>query len=147
MTDLDEWIESARRTERSVRLYQRPDLVADLDELDRRIEMDRASGQDVEDLVAEWQLVAQRFANSGLTIRVRGLSGAEIKTLQAEALIERLELDEIGVKVISTACVDPLISPDQLRKLIDAVGESQVMLLGQAVVAACAEPPRVSADE
>lgn len=144
--NVDEWIDGARRTERSVRLYQRPDLIADLDELDRRIELARAAGEPTEPLVEEWQAVAQRFANSGLLVRVRSLSGAEVQAMQAEALIERLELDAIGLAAIAAACVEPSLTVEQLSRLLDKVGESQVMLLGQAVVAACAEPPEVNSD-
>lgn len=143
---LDEWIDGAKRTERAVTLYQRADLIADLDDLDRRITLARAAGDDIGDLVDQWQATAQRFAVSALTVRVRGLTGAEIKALQATAMLDRLELDEVGAQVIAAACIDPVITPTQVRSLIDAVGEAQVVKLGAAVVAACNEAPEVPTD-
>lgn len=142
--NVDEWIAGATRTERAVTLYQRPDLLADLDDLDRRIDAARLAGDNLEPLVEEWTAVAQRFANSALTVRVRGLTGAEIKTLKAEALLHRIELDETAANVIAHAAIDPVFTVAQVFALIDAVGEAQVLKLSEAVIAACVAAPEVS---
>lgn len=142
--DVDAWIGSATRTHRAVTLYQRADLIAELDDLDRRILLSTTAGDSTAELTQEWETVAQRFANSALTVTVRGLTSAEIKLLKAEALLERLELSESGANLIASATVEPKLTAVQVMALVDAVGEAQVLKLGQAVVAACTMPPVVN---
>lgn len=143
---VDDWIEGAKRTERQVTIYQRADLLADLDDLDRQIDLaQRANDVDLlAELDAQWQAVAQTFSNSALHIRIRGLSGDEIKALKAEASLNRIELDETSAAVIAAATVDPKLSTEQVLRLVQTVGDAQVMKIAQTVNDACLIPAEVT---
>ncbi len=142
---VDEWIEGGRRTERSVTIYQRGDLLADLDDLDRQIDLaQRANDTDaLADLDAKWQAIAHTFSNSALSIRVRGLSADEIRALKAEASLNRIELDETSAAVIAAATVEPKLSTDQVLRLVQTIGDAQVVKIAQTVTAACLIPAEV----
>lgn len=142
---VDEWIDDARRTERLVSIYQRADLLADLDELDLAIDVARRAN-DVDalaDLDTQWQATAQTFSNSALHIRVRGLSGDEIRALKAEASLNRSELDETSAAVIAAATVEPKLTTEQVLRLVQTIGDAQVVKIAQTVTAACLIPAEV----
>ena len=141
--NVDEWIAGASRTHRSVTLYQRADVLADLDEIDRAIDEAKLAGTDTTDLVEKWTATAKVFTDSALVVRVRGLSGLEVKALRAEALLGRLELDDAGAKVIAAACISPDFTSDQIIALVGALGEPQVAQLSAAVLEATGEIPGV----
>ncbi len=144
--NVDEWINEGRRTERLVTIYQRGDLLADLDDLDRRIDLAQRAN-DVETLAeldAQWQGVAQTFSNSALNIRIRGLSGDEIKALKAEASLDRAELDETSASVIAAATVEPKLTTEQVLRLVQTIGDAQVMKIAQTVNDACLLPAEVA---
>ena len=149
--DLDAWLEDADRPERSVTVYQKAGLIADLDRLEAQItnadddEVDGPSmGGGVGKLRAEYAKVAKQFHDSALTIRVRSVSDSE----QAELREKNPDLDQraLGKLVLSEAFVSPKASPEQVGKLERVLGDAQFSLVVGAWQQACRAVPAVSAD-
>jgi len=149
--DLDAWLEDADRPERSVTVYQKAGLIADLDRLAEQIqnadddEVDGPSmGGGVGKLRAEYAKVAKQFHDSALTVRVRSVSDSE----QAELREKNPDLDQraLGKLVLSEAFVSPKASPEQVGKLERVLGDAQFSLIVGAWQQACRAVPAVSAD-
>lgn len=150
--DLDAWLADAERTERSVTVYQKASLIADLDVLAERIanadEEEDADGPSmgggVGRLRAEYAKLAKQFHDSALTVRVQSVSRDE----QQE--IEKANPDatpaELGRHIISAALVHPKASPAQVGKLNKAIGDVQFGRILETYYAANREAPVVSAD-
>ena len=149
--DFDKWLDGADRPERSVTVYQKAGLIADLDALAERInaadedEVDGPPmGGGVGKLRGEYAKLAQEFHDSALTIRVQSLTAAE----QSELGAANPELDarEIGAVVLAEAITSPKITPAQVKKLEKKLGPAQFKRIADAFHAACYAEPKVSAD-
>jgi hypothetical protein len=149
--DLDAWLDGADRPERSVTVYQRAGLIADLDRLAEQIrnadddEIDGPSmAGGVGQLRAEYAKVAKQFHDSALTVRVRSVSQSE----QSEIRDRNTDLDEraLGKLVLSDAFVSPKATPEQVGKLERILGDAQFSLIVGAWQQACRAVPAVSAD-
>jgi len=149
--DLDAWLEDADRPERSVTVYQKAGLIADLDRLGELIqnadddEVDGPSvGGGVGKLRAEYAKLAKQFHDSALTVRVRSVPEDE----QAEIREKNPDLDAtaLGRIVLSEAFVSPKASPEQVGKLARVIGDAQFSLIVKAWQQACRAVPVVSAD-
>lgn len=141
MSDLDEWIDSAQRTHRSVTLYARADLIADLDRLDREIQIAREADEPTGDLDAAWEDTARRFHESALTITVRGLTDAEFRAIRTQANIDKVDASTLGARLLAEAIVSPSFSVEQLLALEDKVGEAQIGRIVAAYTLASREQP------
>lgn len=156
--DLDAWIDGAERPARSVTVYQRAGLIADLDALAERIENaeadqsaedpynERAIGEQSESqkLRAEYAKLAQQFHDSALTIRLEGRDDAEKRDIaKANAGLTGTQL---GYVVIADAIQSPKITPAQLEKLEGKIGQLQFDRIISRFHEACTEMPAVSAD-
>lgn len=141
--NVDEWIDGAQRTHRSVTIYQRADLIADLDELDRQIQIAERSGftDEVTDLQTTWDTIATQFKNSGLTITVRGLHESEFKAIRAQANIDNVNETVLGARLLEAAIVEPVFTEAQLLRLEDKIGNAQIGRIVAAYVKASREQP------
>ncbi len=155
--DLDAWIADAERPARSVTVYQKAGLIADLDALGERIQnADDAEGEEQvyerglteqnesQRLRAEYQKLAQKFHDSALVIKLEGRSEAE-KVVLAKAN-QGLTGTQLGYVVIADAIQSPKVTPAQLEKLAGKLGEVQFNRIIARFYEACNEIPAVSAD-
>lgn len=149
--NLDAWLDDADRPERSVTVYQKAGLIADLDRLAAQIEnadeeeVDGPSmGGGVGKLRSDYAKIAKQFHDSALTVRVRSISEDE----QAELREKNPDLDRrgLGQLVLSEAFVSPKATPEQVGKLERILGDAQFSLIVNAWQQACLAVPVVSAD-
>jgi hypothetical protein len=153
--DFDAWLEGAERPERSVTVYQKASLIADLDALEAKI---LAADDDEDDvyergltqadparkLRAEYQKLAKQFHDSALTIRVQGHDEDEKREI-AKANKDLLP-GELGYVILADAITSPKVTADQLKRLAKKVGEAQFNQIPAAYQKASSEIPVVSAD-
>ena len=146
MIDVDAWIDGAKRTHRAVTVYQRADLIADLDSLTRQISIAESAkdADTVAALTAEWEQVAAQFSASGLEIRVRGLSGAEMASITAQSKLDKVDALESAARMSAAAIVEPEFTVPQLLALQGAIGEAQMGLIVGAWSDASTRPPQVN---
>ena len=155
--DIDAWLDGAERPTRSVTIYQRAGLIADLDALEERIRIaeidegvehveERRLGErtESEKLRAEYARLAQQFHESALTIRVEGRDESEREALVMP--IPNLNPKQRGAVVLADAIVSPKFTPEQLEKLAAKVGEVQFSQVVTRFHEACEAMPKVSAD-
>jgi len=147
--DFDAWLDGADRPQRSVTVYQKAGLIADLDALAVRIE--HADGEDEVDgpsmaggaqkLRAEYARLAEQFHNSALTIRVKGHDDDEKRVFVKDN-------PEGGVvyEVLADAFLEPKVTPAQVKRLEKTIGQAQFALVLAAYHQASTEVPVVSAD-
>lgn len=147
--DIDAWLEDAERPARSVTVYQKAGLIADLDALQERIE--NAEDEDVDgpsagggSLRSQYAKLAKQFHDSALVIKVEGRSDAE-KIALAKAN-PGLTGTQLGYITIADAIQSPKVTPAQLEKLADKIGETQFNQIIARFHEACTEVPAVSAD-
>lgn len=147
--DIDAWLEDAERPARSVTVYQKAGLIADLDALESRIrnadddEVDGPSmGGGAAKLRAEYADLARKFHASALTIRIEGRD--ENERVKAAAAATDPELR--GAAVLADAIQSPKFTPAQVKKLAGKIGEAQFGLVVDRFNEACAAIPSVSAD-
>lgn len=146
--DLDAWISGAERTVRSAIVYQKANLIAELDVLAERIanaereeavdgpSMGGGSGK----LRAEYARLADEFKKSALTVRMKALTFDEKKE------IEKAHKTDAGLYALSASMVEPKCTPEQIEKLEAAIGNAQMGLIIRAYNRACDDAPTVSAD-
>ncbi len=155
--DLDAWIADAERPARSVTVYQKAGLIADLDALAERIQNadDAESEEQVYErglteqnesqrLRAEYQKLAQKFHDSALVIKLEGRTDAEKNEITKAN--PGLTGTQLGYVVIADAIQSPKVTPAQLEKLADKVGELQFGQILGMFHQASTELPTVSAD-
>lgn len=150
--DFDAWLDGAERPERSVTVYQKAGLIADLDRLAEQIEHadedDDVDGPSmaggVGRLRAEYARVAQQFHDSGLSIRIQALD--EPEKLDMRKTNPDLSPTQLGYLVISSAITSPKMTPAQLEKLEKRIGETQFNRVIAKFHEVCNEMPSVSAD-
>lgn len=148
--DLDAWIDGAERPARSVTVYQKAGLIAELDRLGARIE----NAEDDEDidgpsmgggsLRAEYAKVAKRFHDSALTFTIRGHDDDEKREMAKSN--PGIDAGELGYIVIADAITSPKVTPAQLKRIEKKIGEAQFSQIPVAYHQACTEIPTVSAD-
>ena len=149
--DIDAWLNDADRPARSVTVYQKAGLIADLDVLEEQIR--NAEGEDVDGpsmgggvgkLRAKYADLAQKFHDSAITVRVQSLTQQE----QA-ALLEGHDDDSMadrGAIVMAEAITHPKMTPAQLKRLNSVLGDAQFSRITTAWNQACRNAPEVSAD-
>lgn len=94
--DLDAWLDGAKRTERSVIVYGRADLLADIDllEAEQRTlksipEEDRSmGGDDADELQRKIDDLNVQMNASKMVLRVRSLIGEELESIRVQANID-----------------------------------------------------------
>lgn len=145
--DIDAWLEDAERPARSVTVYQKAGLIADLDALEARIES--AEDEEVDgpsagggSLRSQYAKIAKRFHDSALTIRVEGRS--EQERIKVAAGVEDPTLR--GATVLADAILSPKFTPKQVEKLAAKLGDAQFQRIVDRFNEASKEIPAVSAD-
>lgn len=149
--DLDAWLTDAKRPERSVTVYKRADLIADLDELERQIDNAHRAGAEEESLSssgakieAEYLAKLQEFHDSALTIRVRGLTQEEMNAIHSEGKKAKENQTQIGRRLIEAALVSPRINAAGLERLANAIGDAQMTQIVNAYQLATMKAPVVT---
>lgn len=147
--DLDAWIADAERPTRSVTVYQRAGLLADLDELAERIS--NAEDDDIDgpsagggSLRSQYAKLAQQFHDSALTIRIEGRTEREREDVVLR--VPGLTPEQRGAVVLADAIVSPRFTPGQVEKLAAKLGEVQFSRIVTRFHEACNDLPVVSAD-
>lgn len=147
--DIDAWLEDAERPARSVTVYQKAGLIADLDRLAERIQ--NVDDEEVDgpsmgggNLRAQYAELAQQFHDSALTIRIEGHDEDEKRKIADGN--PGLTPTELGYIVIADAITSPKITAPQLKRLAGKVGEAQFSQIPIAYHQASTEIPVVSAD-
>jgi hypothetical protein len=154
--DFDAWLDGAERPERAVTVYQKANLIADLDALESRIliaeeeegdpefERQLSSMTESQKLQSEYRKLAQQFHDSALTIRVQGRSDDEKRGLaQANSSATGTDLAYV---ILADAVTSPRATPEQLRRLEKKIGAAQFGLVLAAFKNASESIPSVSAD-
>lgn len=151
--DFEAFLQGARPSHRSVRLYMRPDLVATMEELADRLQ---AAGDTIEDddpLLAEFLATKQAFYASGRWFTLEGRSGEWIdatrKTMAAKYGLkvekdgtlgegkQRAEaLQAIMVRLLAEQIVTPSnVTPEGLATLAErSPSEFRKLLAAQGIV-------------
>ncbi|NOJ59760.1 hypothetical protein [Arthrobacter sp. 260] len=152
--DLDGWVKGIKRPERSVTVYQRPDIIAELDELERQIKTARRVAQDDEGslgskrslraLEGEYQRMAQEFSDSALTIRLRLVDADEKKRIVAKS--KKGDMADFAGRMWSAAIISPKVTPKQALALLSSIDEVQLAAVQEKFDAMQADMPSVSAD-
>lgn len=150
--DLDAWLSGLSRPQRSVRIFQRGDLLAELQELGREIELAEAAGdaeRSLNDaspavLRQKYADLSEQFAASGRDFRFQGHDVDERKAIMGD----RIEADrsEIGRDLLFDALVSPQMTRDQFNVLLKGIGPAQIDDLVGAYQLACSDIPEPSAD-
>lgn len=149
--DVDAWLNDAERPARSVTVYQKAGLIAELDALATQIE--NAEGEEVDGpsvgggvgtLRAKYADLARKFHDSALTVKVQSLTNQE----QAELLAghDTDSMADRGSIVMAEAIVSPKMTAAQVRRLNAVLGDAQFQMILDAWHSACREAPEVSAD-
>lgn len=149
--DFDAWLEGAERPERSVTVYQKAGLVADLDALEEQIVAaelvpaeERALGESPSNLRAKYAALAEQFKASALTVRIQGRTREEREALQEAH--KDLNSKDLGAVIIADAMTSPKATAKQVAKLNTVLGDSQFSRILAAYNRANNEFPVVSAD-
>jgi hypothetical protein len=149
--DFDEWLSDAKRPARSVTVYKRADLLADLDDLERRIselanipEEDQTLSHSPANLEQEYLALAQQFHDSGLLVRVKGLTSDEMNAINSAGKEAKETQEQIGRRLVEAALVSPKMSFDQLGKLSKAIGDAQMQQIVRAYQLATLQAPEVT---
>lgn len=148
--DVDAWLADAERPARSVTVYQKAGLIAELDALAAQIE--NAEGEEVDGpsvgggvgtLRAKYADLARKFHESALTVKVQSLTNQE----QAD-LLKESDGDQVdrGAVVLAEAIVSPKMTPAQVKRFNAVLGDAQFSRIMDAWHSACREAPEVSAD-
>lgn len=148
--DLDAWIDGADRPARSVTVYQKAGLIADLDALAEQISNAEDDAEEVDGpsmagggstrLRVEYQRIAQQFHDSAMTITIIGHSDEE----KREFLTDQPE--GVVYRVLADAITSPKATAEQVKKLEKKLGPAQFGLILSAYHKASTEIPVVSAD-
>lgn len=148
--DIDAWLNDAERPARSVTVYQKAGLIADLDAIAEQIQ-NAEEAQEVDgpsmggghaSLRAKYQAVAQQFHDSALTIRVEGRNKSE----RARVASAVTEPEKRGAAILAEAIQSPKFTPAQVEKLAAKIGDAQFQRIVTRFNEASDEVPSVSAD-
>lgn len=151
--DMDAWLAGLSRPQRSVRIYQRGDLMARLDVLAAQIEradaqgdMERTlgDGSTATSLRAEYAEVAAEMEAAALTVTVQGHDADEKKELLAGG--EASSLRARGRVLLHDALVSPEMSWEQFERFMGGIGPAQEDRIADAYSAACSVVAEPSAD-
>ena len=150
--DVDAWIDGAERPARSVTVYQKAGLIAELDALAEQI-TNAEEAEDVDgpsmaggpaSLRAKYQKLAQQFHSSALVIKIEGRDDSEkMHIAKANAGVTGTQL---GYITIADAITSPKFTPAQLEKFASAIGEPQFNQIIARFHEASNDMPAVSAD-
>lgn len=169
--DLDGWIAGTCGMIRTAKVFQRGDLLARLDELKREIEIAKDTPKEqrgvndasADTLMDEWERIASELDKSAMVMHVQDRTGERRRHLR-ERLIKEVKLDPekeddeetIGLHLLADAIVKVQIGdkvkdypdgfpPNQLRAILQKVGDSGLFDLRDAYYKVISEAPTVTA--
>lgn len=169
--DVEAWLTDAALPEESATVYKRPDVVAELTDLKRRIGIENraanveqsAASKSGSALEKEYEALLRTFSDSALTVYVRALTRDEMKDMRA-AHDKRTPEDmkpadanaEFGYELTAAAIVavkpaggqrvPVTFTADKVKALEAAIGASQMQLVLAAKQQAQNGLPQVDAD-
>lgn len=169
--DVEAWLTDAALPEESVTIYKRPDVIAELSDLKRRIDLEdrvadaerSAAQREPLGLVKEYEEKLRTFADSALTVYLRALTGDQREDIRkayiagpGAAQTEDERSTGIGYEIIAAAvcAVKPAggqrqpakFTVEHIKHLRDAVGAPQMLLIETARRKAQDSLPQVDAD-
>jgi len=168
--NLEDFLQDANLPQESATVYKRADVVAELTELKRRIELEdrvnadeRSSGEAaLSPLEQAYEAALQTFSQSALTVYVRALTSDELRDLKASHEERTADLPpaqqnlEFGYDVLAAAIVGvkpaggertaTTFTVAQVKALKDGIGEVQTQLILAARQQAQNGVPTVDAD-
>lgn len=170
--DFDEWFADANLPEESADIYTRADVISELRDLERRIELADAVEDAGEKTVSEksasaqlrdqYEQLAETFTSSKITVYLRALTGTkrqEIlevhnaaqkkdknKETDAEFMFRLLSESIVGLKRAGGERKSMRLGQADVRRLYLQVGDAQIQVLRNAYLNASNAVPEVSAD-
>ncbi len=162
LATFDAWIDGAAPITHRVTLYQRGDLIAEIDALDEQIKTAEAAGDtergmndaSPDTLRLKRAELAQSWADSALHLSVRPPTVKRADEMrEAVKRAEKLDDEQAAMHVLAasvvrveTAAGDALDLPDgmsleRLNRLIDKVGEAQAQRLSRTYFEALTQVP------
>lgn len=163
--DLNDWISGATATERAVTVYRNANLIARLDVIKQEIaiaERIPAGSRSVTDpsprtLKAKWDAVAKEFADSALTVTVRGLTQERANQIRKESVAAAVKASKVALSkeqkaslglraILAEAIVSPQFADhEQVLAFANAIGDGQYVQIIEAYNAASHLAPTVTA--
>jgi hypothetical protein len=168
--DFDAFLQDAKQPEESVTVYKRADVISELSDLKRRIELEarvnadeRSAGDSaLTPLEKEYEALLQTFSQSGLTVYVRALSDLELREQREQTEKRTQDMPpqkanvEFGYDLLAAAIIavkpaggerTPVkFNRDKVEALRRAIGETQVGQILEARQIAQNAVPTVDAD-
>lgn len=144
--DLAAWIAGVTPVQRTVTLYARGDLFADLSALETRYdEAKRAAGvDDMRTLKEQMREVAAQIRASALDITVQGRSADWVQQFRKECEQRGIDGDQATLEQLAAQITSPQgLTVDMLATLRDRI-EPQVVALVQAVATVNTMKPTIS---
>lgn len=168
--DVEGWLTDAALPEESATIYKRPDVVAELSDLKRRISIEKraddaeqsAASQSGSALEREYETLLRTFSDSALTVYVRALTRDEMSELRAasekrtEAMEPKDANQEFGYALTAAAIVavkpaggkraPVTFTAEKVKAMEKAIGSTQMQLILAAKQQAQNGLPNVDAD-
>lgn len=168
--DVEGWLVDAALPEESATVYKRPDVVAELTDLKRRIGIETraadaeqsAAAQTPRALEKEYEALLRTFSDSALTVYVRALTRDEMAELRAASEADTKDMEavaanaEFGYRLTAAAIVavkpaggerTPVtFTAGHVKALEKAIGATQMQLILAAKQQAQNGLPTVDAD-
>lgn len=143
--DLDSWIDGTTGITGTARIYQRGDLLAELDNLERRIEVakgvpasERGADDDSPDtLRARWEEIAEQLVVSSITVYIQDRTEGHRQAIRDRLKKDKVaDQDTISLHVLADAIIRVEAAdgrtkefpdgfpPEKLRKIRDQGGDN-----------------------
>lgn len=161
--DIEAWIGGATTKERRVTVYQKSDLIGQIDTLKEELSLARRiptgqrgiSDRSPAKIEQEIRALAQEFAESALVVRVKGLTEDHSKRLRKNAVVDaeknRRKLSEearssLGMRaILLEAIVFPNFKDmEQIKTFGNAIGDGQYVQIMEAYQDASFMPSEVN---
>lgn len=141
--DVSQFVSSARRQRRSVKVYARPDVIADLDRINQELAVAKAANDIdvIAELEAAWQAAADTFHASGLRVVIEARNQDEINAVKVKAKAEGCDEEEESAMILADSIIEPEMTKENIIELRRTGGDAAVEILMQAWTAACFNPP------
>lgn len=143
--DIEAFVSGARHARRAVRIYSRPDLLADIEIAERAVEIARRKGEDVEALESDLDDLCRALVDSGRWFHVEGRSDAWRSNVAKDVRKRGGSKEDIVLEQVAQSIVTPSgVTSDHLRRLQE-IDEAQIKGLVVAWTLACQQPTKVTA--
>lgn len=141
--DLDRWVQGVLPTRRSVTVYQRPDLLAQIDDLAAREAVARREDRDA--LVAQATELTDKLRESAVRFVIEGRTSAWVvdyaKSLEAQGVKDSTD---VILHQLAAQVVEPVGVTFEHLKTLAEVTEPQVSRMVEALVTANQSAPQIN---